>query len=129
MFDKLMAKAIPPRLGLDAITANVFDTFKHPISAYKADLFMIQEKVDILVTHAGPDYPPRYQNETHQHKYWITEGPELIKLIKFKAAEMAESKGEIHHICIEYNGKEAPYIVTFYIEENGKKIKEVKEIK
>lgn len=130
MFDKLLAKAIPPRLALDTMTANAVETFKHPISAYKADLFMIELKVDILVTHAPTfNYPPKYQNETHQHKYWITEGPELCKMIKFKAEEMAESKGEIQHITIEYQGKDAPYIVTMYVKEGEEKIKIVKEIK
>lgn len=131
MLDLLMGKLIPPRLALDAITANAMDTFKHPIKCYKADLLFLTEKVDILVTHPGPDYPERYQNETHQHKYWITEGPELIKMIKFKANEMADAKEgvrTVHQLSIEYNGKDQPYILTFYVEENGNKLKIVKTI-
>ena|SRR6478609_5958262 len=134
MLDTLMAKVLPPRLVLDTITANAIETFKHPIKCYKADLYFIENKVDILVTHADAFfYPEKYQNETHQHKYWITEGPELIKMIKFKASEMAEagegSGKEMQHMTIEYNGKNEPYVLTFYVKDGDLKIKKIIEIK
>lgn len=132
MFDKLMTKVIPPRLGLDAITANAVERLGHPIKAYVADLFLIENKVDLLVTHPGPVYPPKYQNATNQHKYWLEEGPLLIKALRFQAEEMAKkqgAKGEIVHITIEYNGKNEPYVLTFYVKEGDKKIKLTETIK
>lgn len=134
MFDKLMAKAIPPRLGLDAITANTTERLGHKIEAYTADLYLSENKVDLLVTHPEAFFlPEKYRNETRQHKYWLTEGPEMIKLLKFKAEEMTAeqgSKGELVHIRIEYKGQKEPYILTFFVKElNGEKVKIVKEIK
>lgn len=131
MFDKLMSKAIPPRLGLDAITANATERLGHKIEAYTADLFMKDEKVDLLVTHPDAIFlPEKYRNATRQHKYWLTEGAELIKLIRFKAEEMTakEGGGELDHIRIEYRGEKLPYILTFFVTVNNEKKKFIKEI-
>lgn len=64
--------------------------------------------------------------DKRSNKYWLEEGPMLIKALRFQAEENAKkqgAKGELVHITIEYKGKNEPYTVTYYIKEGDKKLK------